>query len=254
MNLKGKNVLVTGGSRGIGASVCEAMAQKGCNVAINYNTSPDKAQAVAEKVQATGGKALTIQADVSNREQVEAMVKQTTEAFGQIDIIVNNTGVTFDEGKTFVEMTDEQWDKTMAVNLTSTFYTLRAVLPQMIERKAGKVIIVGSCAGVAGQWTTVYCTSKGGQQTLTMALAREMTEHNVHVNLVAPGGAIDTDMHAGWLPEAKKKYQKDPEKGYPLESGIGLPEQISHAVVFAAENDWLHGEILKVSGGTCICP
>lgn len=254
MNLKGKNALVTGGSRGIGAAACIALAEKGCNVAINYNASPDKAQAVAEKVKAAGTKAITVQADVADRQQVEAMVKQVTEEFGQIDIIVNNVGVTFDEGKKFVEMTDEQWDKTMAVNVSSTFYTLRAVLPQMIDRKSGKVIIIGSCAGVAGQWTTVYCTSKGAQQTLTMALAREMIEHNVHVNLVAPGGEIDTDMHAAKMPEQKKPYTQNADGAWPLKSSIGTPEQIAHAVVFAAENDWLHGEILKVSGGTCMCP
>jgi len=256
MKLKDRVVLVTGGSRGIGAACCKALAEKGCDVAVNFNASPERAEQVVAHVAGAGRRALAVRADVSVTSDVNAMVEQVRAEFGRIDILVNNAGAYFDDGKKLVEMTDEQWDRTMAVNLRSTFLCCRAVLGEMMQRREGKILIIGSCAGGAGQWTTVYCASKAAQQGLAMSLAREMTPFNVHVNLIAPGGAIDTDMHADSLPEEKAKWQDrlTADGRYPLEAGIAPPEDIAHAVIFAAKNDFLHGEVLKVSGGTCICP
>jgi len=256
MNLKDKVALVTGGSRGIGRACCAALAEKGCNVAVNYNSSADKAQEVVKEIEGKGGKALAVKADVSDSQAVAKMVEQVKSELGPISILVNNAGVYFDKGRKLADMTDEQWDSNIAVNLTSTFLCCRAVVKDMIDAGEGKIVIIGSCAGVAGQWTVGYCAAKSAQMGFTMSLARELREFNVHVNLVAPGGAIDTDMHARWLPGSKKKLEgkMTPSGHYPLSSGIAPPEDIAHAVVFMAENDHVDGEILKVSGGTCICP
>jgi len=256
MNLENRVVLVSGGSRGIGRACCMAFAEKGCHVAVNFNKSKDKATQLVKAIQRMGRGAIACKADVSVSSQVKKMIDQVHKQFGKIDILVSNAGMYYDEGRKLVDMSDAQWDRTMAVNLRSTFLCCRAVAKEMIARREGKIIIIGSCAGIAGQWTVGYCASKGGQQSFAMALTRELMPFNVHVNLVAPGGAIDTDMHAGWLPGAKKQWdpKKLPSGRYPLESGIGSPHDIAHAVIFVAENDHVNGEILKVSGGTCICP
>jgi len=256
MNLQDKVALVTGGSRGIGRACCAALAERGCHVAVNYNASADKAQEVVKEVEAKGRKSLAVQADVSDAQAVAGMIEKVKGELGPIGILVNNAGVYFDKGKKLAEMTDEQWDRNIAVNVTSTFLCCRAVVKDMVDAGEGKIIIVGSCAGITGQWTVGYCAAKSAQMGFAMSLARELRESNVHVNLVAPGGAIDTDMHAGWLPGSKKKLEGSmtPSGHYPLSSGIAPPEDIAHAVVFVAENDHMDGEILKVSGGTCICP
>ncbi len=256
MDLKDKVVLVTGGSRGIGRACCVALAAKGAKVAVNYCASPKAADEVVAEIASNGGEAISVGTDVSDITQVQAMVTTVTEKLGPVDILVNNAGVYLDDGKALKDMTLEQWNQTMAINLTSTFLCCQAVIPGMEETGEGKIIMIGSCAGIAGQWTCGYVASKAGQQGLMMALARELTATNIHVNMVAPGGAIDTDMHAGWLPGTKESFadKLTPSGRFPLESGIGKPEDIAHAVVFVAENDHVNGELLKVSGGTCICP
>ena len=189
MKLKGKIALVTGASTGIGKEVCFTYASEGAKVVVNYIGDPILAEQVVNRIQADGGEALAIHADVSQEKQVVAMVDQVAEQWGGVDILVNNAGIY--PRKTWYEITEEEWDQVMAVNLKSCFFTCKAVFPHMRQQQYGKIINVSSVTFLRGQANFLhYVSSKGGVVGFTRALAREVGKEGITVNVIAPGAVL----------------------------------------------------------------
>jgi 3-oxoacyl-[acyl-carrier protein] reductase len=257
MDLHDKVAVVTGGSRGIGRACCLALAAEGMDIAVNYvSNEPAAAEAVAE-VEKLDRTARAYQADIASAADVEAMAAGVLADFGQVHVVVCNAGVYLDQGNKIDEYTEEQWDRNMAVNVKGAWLVTRAFVPAMRERREGKIILVSSCAGVVGAWTLGYCTAKAAQLGFTMSLARELMRDNITVNCVAPGGMIETDMHGDLTRMKENLLAKAREDGLdyiPLGQRPGAPGEIAQGVVFFARNDFATGEILKIAGGTCICP
>ncbi|AIF70083.1 3-oxoacyl-ACP reductase [Palaeococcus pacificus DY20341] len=236
MELKGKVALVTGASRGIGRAIAVALAQKGANVAINYAHDEEGAKMTGELCKAYGVEVLLVKADVSKREEVRGMVSNILEKFGRIDILVNNAGIL---GKNInpLEITDEDWDRVLSVNLKGAFIVTQEVLKHM---KKGKIVNIASIAGKDGGTVGAhYAASKGGLIALTFNLARHLAP-DILVNAVAPG-PVDTDLIS---PKIKEKLRK-----LSLTEKIAKPEEIAHAVIFLLENDHITGELIDVNGG-----
>ena len=248
-NLSGKSALVTGASRGIGRGIALSLARQGAEVAINYRSSKEEAEEVQGEIEKLGRRSIIVQADVSQKEAVEKMVAEVKKAFGKIDILVNNAGIAI--FKPFDQLTEEDWDKTLAVNLKSQFLCAKAVAPLMKERGSGRIINLASIAsggvGVGFLNLAHYCASKGGVVALTEELAMELSPLGINVNAVAPG-IIDTDMTAG--------FKKDPQimtalMARILKKRLGRPEDIGAAVAFLSsdEADYITGTVLYVDGG-----
>ncbi|MDK2854265.1 MAG: 3-oxoacyl-[acyl-carrier protein] reductase [Thermococcaceae archaeon] len=236
MELKGKVALVTGASRGIGRAIAVALAKKGCNVIINYVRDEENAKKTEEMCRAYGVETLVVRADVSDREEVRAMVEKAIQKFGRIDILINNAGIL---GKTInpIEISDEEWDKVLGVNLKGAFIVTQEVLKYM---KKGKIVNIASIAGKDGGTVgTHYAASKGGLIALTFNLARHLAP-NILVNAVAPG-PVATDMINEEMRERLRKLS--------LTGEIAKPEDIAHAVIFLLENDHITGEVVDVNGG-----
>lgn len=249
-NLTGKIALVTGGSRGIGRGICLAMAQAGANVAVNYVSSEQEAEQVVQEIKNLGRQAISVRADVSQKKEVEFMVDEVIKQLGKIDILVNNAGIL--SYAPFLEMTEEIWDKMIAINLKGQFLVAQAVAKKMVAQKLpGKIINIASIA--SGQIGTGfpnlahYCASKGGIVALTEAMALELSPQNINVNAIAPG-AIETDMTKMMTMDEKTK------QGMLLripKGRMGKPEDIAAMAVFLAsdEADYCTGATFYVDGG-----
>ncbi|AHF80229.1 SDR family NAD(P)-dependent oxidoreductase [Thermococcus paralvinellae] len=236
MELRAKVALVTGASRGIGRAIAVALAQKGANVVINYGHNEEEARKTEELCKAYGVDTLVVKADVSKREEVKAMVEKIIEKFGRIDILINNAGIL---GKAMkpMEITDEEWDRVLDVNLKGAFIVTQEVLKYM---KKGKIVNIASIAGKDGGTVGAhYAASKGGLIALTFNLARHLAP-DILVNAVAPG-PVDTELIT---PEIKEKLRK-----LSLTGEIAKPEDVAHAVIFLLENDHITGELIDVNGG-----
>lgn len=237
-----KTALVTGASRGIGAAVARALAADGCRVAINYQSSQQQAQALADEL---GG--LAVRADVSDPAQVQAMVDTVLDNFCQLDILVCNAGVAW-QGL-LQQMDDSAWRKLMGVNLDGVFYTCRAVLPHMIGRKTGRIVTLSSMWGqVGGSCETAYSAAKAGVIGLTRALAKEVGPSGITVNCVAPG-VIVTDMTRGLGPQALQELAEETPIGR-----LGTPEDVAGCVSFLCSDagSYLTGQVLAPNGGLVI--
>ncbi|MHA2185606.1 MAG: SDR family NAD(P)-dependent oxidoreductase [Promethearchaeota archaeon] len=248
MRLKGKVALITGASRGIGHSMAKLFAQEGAKVAINFFKSEKEALDLAEEIRKQGGEAIAIKADVSNLNDIKKMIQTTMAKFGTIDILVNNAGIIL--SATFLDCTDEIWDKTMDVNLKGAFLCSKEVAPIMLEKKKGKIINISSASGLAERsavGNTPYAVSKAGLIGLTRSLAVNLGPY-VNVNAICPG-LTETDMAASLKPERRRK---------PIEESIvkriGKPKEIAHAALFLAsdESDFITAEIMTVAGGRAI--
>ena len=236
MELAGKVALVTGASRGSGRAIALALANKGAKVVINYAHDEEGARETERLCREAGTEAMIVRADVRNREEVRAMVKKTIERFGRIDILVNNAGI-LGKALTPMEVTDEDWDDVLAVNLKGAFIVTQEVLKYM---EKGKIVNIASIAGKDGGTVGPhYAASKGGLIALTFNLARHLAP-NILVNAVAPG-PVDTGLIS---PEIKEKLRK-----LSLTGKIAKPEEIAHAVIFLLENDHITGEVIDVNGG-----
>ena len=257
--LKGQKALVTGASSGIGHGVAVALAKAGADVVINYGRSKEKAEAVAEEVSKFGGKVLLAQADVSKEEEVEAMFQLMFKEFGTIDILVNNAGLQKDAP--FAEMTLDQWNAVLGVNLTGQFLCARAAVREFLRRgivkevscAAGKIICMSSVhemipwAGHAN-----YATSKGGIMMMMKSMAQELAPKKIRINSICPG-AIKTPINKeAWeTPEALSNLMNViPYKR------IGGVEDIGNAAVFLASDlsDYINGTSLFVDGGMTLFP
>ncbi len=194
MKLEGKVAIVTGGSRGIGASIARRLGAEGATVAVVAHTARTKAEAVAQEIADSGGRAAPFQADVSRVADCERLAAEVAETFGTIDILVNNAGVY--HPLPMEETTEALWDAQIDINLKGSFFMARAVAPVMKAKGAGKIVNITSTLGVVGSSAgAAYCASKGGQMQLTKALALELGPHGINVNAVAPGATV-TDMNA----------------------------------------------------------
>jgi len=245
MRFADKVALVTGGSRGIGRAIAQGLAREGAGVVIASRTSSD-GQAVLRRIEAQGGRALYVQADVSRRADVARMVREGEEAFGPIDILINNAGI--HRGAPFVEEGEGMWEELFRVNVMGVVLPTQAVVPGMVERGGGRIVIMSSKAAIVGEpGHAAYSASKGAILSMTRGLAVELAPHNITVNAICPGPTM-TSMTAAAF--------SDPEGRRPLEEAaplgrIGQPEDIvGIALYFASdESNWCTGQALAVDGG-----
>jgi 3-oxoacyl-[acyl-carrier protein] reductase len=242
--VKGKNALVTGASRGIGRAIALELGRQGVNVAVNYSGSEAKALEVVDELKALGVQAFAVQCNVSQAEDVQAMVKHVVDTFGSLDILVNNAGITRDN--LIMRMKEEDWDAVINTNLKGVFNTTKAVTRPMMKQRQGKIINVASVVGIMGNAGQAnYVAAKAGVIGLTKSSARELAARNITVNAVAPG-FITTDM-TGELPEEVKGAML---KEIPL-ARFGQPEDIAQVVAFLASDAsaYMTGQVLRVDGG-----
>jgi 3-oxoacyl-(acyl-carrier-protein) reductase len=242
-NLDGKIALVTGGSRGIGKSIALALGQQGAKVALSYRSGEAEAKAVAEEIRAMGTDAFIARADVSEADSARELVKQVLDHYGAIDILVNNAGITKD--MFFKKLTDEAWRAVIATNLDSVYYVTSAALPNMLERKYGRIITISSFVGQKGNLAqTNYAATKAGVVGFSKSLALETARNGITVNTVCPG-FIGTDMVLGIREEVQQKLLTQ----VPM-NRFGTPEEVAQAVVFlAAQGDYITGQQINVNGG-----
>lgn len=242
-----KTVLVTGGSRGIGAAVCERFAQEGWKVAVNYNRSKEQAEALTKQLVARGCDAYAVGADVSDRVQVEQMVKDVMECFGKINVLVNNAGIA--QQKLFSDITDSDWNNMFDVNVKGMYYCCQAVLPGMIHSKSGAIINVSSMWGITGASCEVhYSAAKAAVIGFTKALAKEVGLSGIRVNCVAPG-VVATDMNQNLTQQTLDELKEETPLGL-----IGTPEDIANSIWFLAgeESRFITGQVISPNGGLVI--
>jgi NAD(P)-dependent dehydrogenase (short-subunit alcohol dehydrogenase family) len=247
MELSGKTAIVTGSARGIGRAIALRFANDGADVVINYVRSTAGAQEVAKAVRAGGRQALVIQADVSQRSQVETLLQQTLEVFGKVDILVSNAGIVID--KPFVESTDDDWQAAIETNLYGFFNCCRVILPHMMARQYGRIIATGSVivdTGNFGRNKYAVCTaSKGGIVAMVKPLAVEAAPYGITVNAVSPG-YIATDM----MHEIDAAGREAIKRVIPA-GRYGTPEEVAAAMAFLASDEaaYITGQVLRVNGG-----
>ena len=242
--LKGKTALVTGASRGIGAEIAKAFAACGAQVIVNYNGSKEKAQAVAEEIQAKGGAAMVYRCCISDYTACGEMIKDLIQKYGRIDILVNNAGITRDG--LLMKMSEEDFDAVIDTNLKGAFNTIRHMSRWFLKQKSGKIINISSVSGILGNAGQAnYSASKAGIIGLTKSAARELASRGIHVNAIAPG-FIATDMTDAMGQAAKDKLIE----GIPLKR-IGSPKDIAAMAVFLAseQSDYITGQVFAVDGG-----
>lgn len=239
-----KTALVTGASRGIGRAIALALAAKGFAVALNYAGSHDAAEAVKKEIEEAGGKAFTIQGDVSKSEDVDRIFKAVKDEFGGLDVLVNNAGINRDA--LLIRMKESNWDDVIATDLKSDFLTTKAAAAMMMRKRKGSIINISSVVGIMGNIGQAnYAAAKAGVIGLTKACAKEMAARNIRVNAVAPG-FIETAMTDG-IPE---RIREGMISSIPM-GRMGQPEDIAKAVCFLASDDssYITGQVLVVDGG-----
>jgi len=244
--LKDKVAIVTGAGQGIGRGIALAMAKEGANVVVADIT--DKRFEVVKEIEAMGSQALAVKCDVSNKNDVDGMVREALNKFQRVDILVNNAGIY--PFKPFADMTEQDWDKVLNINLKGVFYCVKAVLPKMIEQKYGKIVNLASIAGTVSGFPSLvhYSASKAAIAGFTKSLALEVAPHGINVNAIAPG-PIDT-------PGTKAPditIMEQTKKMIPL-GRMGLPEDISNLAVFLAsdKSNFITGQCIVSDGGYTI--
>ena len=249
MLLEGKNAIVTGGSQGIGAAIAQELAREGANVCLTYRKHEEEAQKYAEEIRGLGRKAVAVKCDIASFKDATATVQAAIEAFGCLQILVNNAGMNWD-GVSW-KMTEEQWDRVIEVNLKGYFNFIRHTAPIFKEQKYGKIINITSINGLRGKFGQMnYSASKAGIVGLTKALAKELGAFGVNVNAVAPG-LIETAMLRE--SEARDKII-DMAMAEIVLKRVGQPEDLAFVVSFLASDKARHitGEVIKVDGGQYI--
>jgi 3-oxoacyl-[acyl-carrier protein] reductase len=247
LELQGRIALVTGGSQGIGAAVCSELARQGCDVAFTFVGPGKPAKAVAAAVVATGRRALSLSADSAKTDETEAVVARVLGELGGLDILVCNAGITRDS--VIWNLSDEAWDDVIAVNLRGYFTFARAAARHFKDRKRGRIVNITSINGQRGKFGQAnYAAAKGGVNTLTRTLARELGKFGTTVNAVAPG-MVDTEMAAALAPEVRRRAVAETVLGR-----LATPEDIAHMVAFLCSDYAKHvtGQVINVDGGQLI--
>lgn len=244
MDFTGKTAIVTGGSRGIGRTICLELAKGGANIALCFAGNEAAAQETIAACQDLGARAMAVRCDVSDSAQVQALTEAVLKEFGRIDILVNNAGVTRDG--LLVMLKEADFDAVVDTNLKGAFLCMKAVARTMMKQRYGRIVNLSSVVGLRGNAGQVnYAASKAGVVGMTKSIAKELAGRNVTVNAVAPG-FIDTDMTAA-MPEAAKKAALS---SIPM-SRLGAAEDVAKAVAFLASQEaaYITGQVLAVDGG-----
>ena len=247
MMLKGKTALITGGSRNIGEAIAVKMAEQGADIAILDLSNDETAQNVVEKIKSLGRRADCYKCNVSDYAEVESTIKQVLADFGAIDILVNNAGITRD--KLMIQMTEEDYDMVLDVNLKGAFNLIRHTSRAFIKQKSGRIINISSVVGMMGNAGQVnYSSSKAGIIGLTKSVAKELGGKNITCNAIAPG-FIATTMTEAMTDEAKERMNG----AIPLKR-VGTPDDVANTAVFLASDmaAYITGEVIKVDGGLYI--
>lgn len=236
--------LITGAARGIGRAIAEKLAHEGYGICINYITHRAEAEELAASLQKEGCRALAVRADVADRSAVDAMVRTVEELLGPVTLLVNNAGIAGQA--VFQDVTDEQWNRFLAVNLSGARNAVLAVLPHMLREKQGCIVNIASIWGLRGASCEVaYSCTKAGVIALTRSLALELGPSQIRVNCVAPG-VVDTEMVRGLGQETLEELKRQTPLGR-----LGTPEDIADAVAFLASDraSFLTGQVLTADGG-----
>jgi 3-oxoacyl-[acyl-carrier protein] reductase len=242
--LEGKVVLITGASRGIGKSIAEECVKQGAKVAFTYISSDEKARALEAELSANGGVAKGFKSDAGDFQQAQDLVDQVVEAFGTVDVLVNNAGITRDT--LMMRMTEEQWDEVINTNLKSAFNLTKAVIRPMLKAKSGSIINMSSVVGVSGNAGQAnYAASKAGLIGFTKSVAQELGSRNIRCNAIAPG-FIETEMTAALDEKVVQEWRNQ----IPLKRG-GSPKDVADATVFLASDmsAYITGQTIHVCGG-----
>lgn len=248
MRLKDKLAIITGGGTGIGRGIALEFSKEGARVVVSGRRIEPLNETV-NQIQAQGGTAITIQADVSSSKQVNQMVEKIITEFGRIDILVNNAGIYLPHDA--LSTTEEEWDKVMAIDLKGVWLCSKACLPQMLKQGEGKIINISSIAGLIGlEQSAAYCAAKGAVNNLTRQMALDYASWGINVNAIAPG-VIESEMTKSYLEneEEKKRFLEKTPVGR-----VGVPQDIAYAAVYLAssESNFVTGQILVVDGGWTI--
>ena len=245
--INGKTALVTGAAKGLGRAISLRLADMGVKVAINYKTSAEAAANVATTITRQGGESFAVQADISDLEQVTAMVNKVNEAWGNIDILVNNAGII--EDGLLVRMSDEAWQRVFDTNVNGTFYCTRAVLRQMLRKRWGRIINIGSVVGIRGNAGQAnYSASKAAIIGFTKAVAKEVAKRNITVNAVTPG-YFETETTSILTPEQKAYWESVIPQGH-----FGEVDDVAHLVAYLADTraKYITGQVISVDGGMAV--
>lgn len=239
-----KIALITGGSRGIGKEVAKKFATQGYDIIINYVSDNTDVEGIKKEFKELGSQVLLIKTDVTSLEDCENMVKEAIEKFGQIDVVVNNAGITKDN--LLMRMKEEEFDRVIDVNLKGTFNVTKSVIPYMMKKRNGRFVNISSVVGVSGNAGQCnYSASKAGIIGFTKSLAKELASRNILANAIAPG-FIATDMTAVLSDSVKEGINAQ----IPLKR-MGTPEEIANAVYFlgSEQNTYITGQVLNIDGG-----
>jgi len=245
MRLKNKIAIITGAGSGIGRAIALAFSKEGAKIVI-ADWSEEGGKETTQQIKKQGGEAVFVKTDVSNSGDIDEMVKTCLDNFGQIDILVNNAGIV--KFGSLHEMSEEDWDQVLDVDLKSVFLGSKRVIPEMIKQGKGKIINITSIAGMVGfDKTSAYCAAKGGMIALTKEMTLEYAPKKINVNCIAPG-VIKTAMTKDMLADPATKQLLETSTLYPR---LGEPEDIAGAAVYLASNesDFVNGEVLVVDGG-----
>jgi NAD(P)-dependent dehydrogenase (short-subunit alcohol dehydrogenase family) len=247
MELKNKTAVITGAGRGIGEGIALALAREGANVVVNDRNLVN-GNKVVEKIVSAGGKAMVFQADVTNKESLDAMVEAAVKEYGSLDIWVNNAGIE-SQPRLLIDIPEDQWDRTLGVNLKGVFLGCKAAVPQMMKQGKGRIINIGSSAGRRMTFfgSADYTVSKHGVTGLTLHLAWELADSNITVNTICPGATLTPLAEEGTTPEYREMVTR---RLIPLGRWCTTDDIAGAVIYFASDRaDMVTGQLLDVDGG-----